>query len=86
MAKSFLSRPDLEQAVLLQIRGRYGCEEVISIALNKIEDPRFETNWGILSIQRPRGGEMDVRVAKQNLRAIAATHDRLRPIYNLGGV
>lgn len=83
MAKSFLSRQDLEHAVLVQIRSCYGCEDVTAVTLNEISDPRFETNWGILTLQRPDDVEFDVRVAEHNGRAITATQERLRRLYNL---
>lgn len=83
MAKSLLSRQDLEHAVLVQIRSCYGCEDVTSVILNDVADPRFETNWGILTLERPDDVEFDVRVAEHNGRAITGTQDRLRRLYNL---
>lgn len=83
MAKSTLSRSDLEHAVIVQIRSCFGCEEVIGVTLNEIEDPRFDTNWGIDALSWPDGAARDVKVATHNIRAIAATQDRLRRLYNL---
>jgi hypothetical protein len=83
MAKSLLSRVDLEEAVLVQIRSCYGCESVTTVVLNEIADPRFETNWGILSLGWPDEAKLDVNIAKHNIRAISATQDRLRRLYNL---
>ena len=83
MTKSLLSRDDLERAVLLQIRSFYGCEDVTAVTLNAIADPRFETNWGILTLLRPDEVEFDVKVAEHNGRAIAAVQRRLRPLYDL---
>ena len=83
MAKSLLSRIELEKAVLLQIRSCYGCEGVTAVVLNEIADPRFETNWGIVSLSWPDDLDVDVKIAKHNIRAIAATQDRLRRLYNL---
>jgi hypothetical protein len=83
MAKSLLSRVELEKAVLLQIRSCYGCEGVTAVVLNEIADPRFEANWGITSLSWPDNAVRDVKVATHNIRAIAATQDRLRRLYNL---
>lgn len=83
MAKSLLSRHDLEDAVLTEIRNCYGCEDVTAVTLNEIADPRFDTNWGILSLERPDEVEFDVKVAQHNGRAIAAIQERLRRLYEL---
>lgn len=83
MVTSLLSRHDLEHAVLVQIRSCYGCEDVTAVVLNEIADPRFETNWGILTLHRPDEVEFDVKVAEHDGRAITATQDRLRRLYNL---
>lgn len=83
MAKSLLSREDLEKAVLTQIRSCYGCIDVSAVVLNEISDPRFNTNWAIASLSWPDDAARDVKIATHNLRAIAATQDRLRRLYNL---
>jgi hypothetical protein len=83
MTKSLLSRVDLEKAVLVQIRNCHGCESVTTVVLNDITDPRFETNWGILSLGWPDDAKFDVNIAKHNIRAISAAQDRLRRLYNL---
>jgi hypothetical protein len=83
MAKSLLSRHDLERAVLAEIRSCYGCEDVTAVDLNEIADPRFNTNWGILTLLRPDEVEFDVNVAEHNGRAIATVQGRLRPLYDL---
>lgn len=81
--KTLLSRYDLEHAALLQIRSCYGCADVTSVVVDEIADPRFETNWSILSINR--SGDVHLRLTSElhTVRAIDGTQQRLRKLYNL---
>ena len=81
--KTLLSRHDLEHAALLQIRSCYGCEDVTSVLVDEIADPRFETNWSILSIKRASDIQLRLTAELHTVRAIEGTQQRLRKLYNL---
>ena len=81
--KTLLSRHDLEHAALLQIRSCYGCEDVTSVLVDEIADPRFETNWSILSIKRASDVQLRLTAELHTVRAIEGTQQRLRKLYNL---
>jgi hypothetical protein len=81
--KTLLSRHDLEQAALVQIRSCYGCADVTSVVIDEISDPRFETNWSILSIKRESDIQLRLTAELHTVRAIDGTQQRLRRIYNL---
>lgn len=83
MAKPLLSRHDLEHAALLQIRSCYGCEDVTAVIIDEIADPRFETNWGILSLHRTADVQLRLTAELNTVRAIDGTQERLRKLYNL---
>jgi hypothetical protein len=81
--KTLLSRHDLEQAALVQIRSCYGCADVTSVVIDEIADPRFETNWSILSIKRQSDIQLRLTAELHTVRAIDGTQQRLRRLYNL---
>ena len=81
--KTLLSRHDLEHAALLQIRSCYGCDDVTSVLVDEIADPRFETNWTILSINRASDIHLRLTAELHTVRAIDGTQERLRKLYNL---
>jgi hypothetical protein len=83
MTKSLLSRNDLEHAALLQIRSCYGCEDVTGVIIDEIADPRFETNWTILSLRRTDDVQLRLTAELHTIRAIDGTQERLRKLYNL---
>jgi hypothetical protein len=81
--KTLLSRYDLECAALLQIRSCFGCADVTSVIIDEIADPRFETNWCILSIKRANDIQLRLEGELHTVRAIDGTQRRLRRLYNL---
>jgi hypothetical protein len=85
MGKSVVSKHDLEHAALVEIRALYGCENVIAVEIDRMDDPRFETNWKIAALRRANGPSDD-RSALQltsTIRAIETAQKKLRELYNL---
>jgi hypothetical protein len=83
MTRSALPRNDLEHAALMQIRSCYGCEDVTAVIIGEVADPRFDTNWTILSLRRTNDIQLRLTAELHTIRAIDGTQERLRKLYNL---
>jgi hypothetical protein len=62
--REVIAKSALEHMLLTEIRAHAGCEDVVSVAVTRLDD-RFEVNWKIDSVgYGARGSKMADRAAE----------------------
>jgi hypothetical protein len=77
MAKTLLSKQDLQARALEEIQKQPGCANVRNIAINRVMDERAENNWSMCVLS---AGAADANTAA---RAALNVQHALRHDYNL---
>lgn len=84
MTKSILTKQALEQAALLEIRSRFGCQAVLSVEV-ELAYLRQERNWRITTVHRNPVGytDQDLMNSVNDSYAVAATETKLGRVFAL---
>ncbi|HYI96976.1 MAG TPA: hypothetical protein VEX68_25760 [Bryobacteraceae bacterium] len=72
MTRVAVEKDTLEHLLLREIRGHSGCEDISTIAVERVDDLRFDVNWKIAHVGR--GGHRTEAAS----RAAHAAQDKLR--------